>query len=48
MTGIDFDCHACAATHLGTDGTRDRPWPVLSFAVPDPVLRLAPDELRDT
>lgn len=47
MTGIDFDCHACAATHLGTDGTRDRPWPVLSFAVPDPVLRLAPHELRD-
>lgn len=47
MTGIDFDCCSCAVTHRGTDGTRDRPWPVLSFAVPDPLLRLAPHELRD-
>lgn len=47
MTGIDFDCHSCAVTHRGTDGTRDRPWPVLSFDLPDPFLELAPHELRE-
>lgn len=47
MTGIDFDCDTCAVTHRGTDGTRDRPWPVLAFDLPDPVLDLAPHELRE-
>lgn len=47
MTGIDFDCPCCATTHCGTDGTRDRPWPVLGFHRPDPYLALSPQELRD-
>lgn len=46
MSGIDVDCPSCAVTHRGTDGTRDRPWPVLAFDLPDPVLELAPHQLR--
>ena len=47
MTGIDFDCPSCATTHCGTDGTRDRPWPVLAFDLPDLFVDLAPHRLRD-
>lgn len=47
MSGIDFDCPSCATTHRGTDGTRDRPWPVLAYGLPDPFLDLAPHRLRD-
>lgn len=44
MTGIDFDCVGCGRRHEGTDGTEQRPWPLIEFEGPEAYLRMSPWE----